>query len=259
MTTELIIWTAIAGIVSALATGVGALLAALVPRSNRVTQAFAEAFAGGMMLTASLNALVGEGLAMEAHVTGAAVQVVAGLLLGALAFWWIETKLPEPDANATGLSPSARRLTRRSLVLFAAMLIHSIPEGLAIGVGFATGDLALGATMALIIAVHNIPEGLAIALPVRAEGGSMARSVALSIGSSMPQPILALPALLAFGLIQQILPLGLGFAAGAMLYLVFVELLPGALKASRPSVVAWGLIAGLSGMLLFGALVGGHG
>ncbi|MEO1271246.1 MAG: ZIP family metal transporter, partial [Myxococcota bacterium] len=135
-------------------------------------------------------------------------------------------------------------------MVFVAMFIHSIPEGVALGVGFATGHWMVGALMALVIAVHNVPEGLAIALPIRAEGGSLWRCIGLAVLSSLPQPIVAVPALLGFAYVQSLLPVGLGFAAGAMLYLSFVELVPEALKESDPQTAAWGLMTGLAMMLL---------
>ena len=240
MSMELVLWTLLAGVVSALATGVGALGALFIPQKRLDLRAFAGAAAAGMMVAASLFSLVGEGLEMEAPVAG--LQVVAGLLGGAAFFWWVERRFGEVE--------EVSRLERRSWMVFVAMFIHSIPEGVALGVGFATGEWMVGVLMAVVIAVHNIPEGLAISLPIRAEGGSLGRCVGFSILSSVPQPVLAVPALLGFVYVQALLPVGLGFAAGAMLYLSFVELVPTALKESDPQTAAWGLMTGLTAMLL---------
>ena len=99
----------------------------------------------------------------------------------------------------------------------------------------------------------------AITLPLRAQGVSLTRCAAYSIFSSLPQPVIAVPAVLLVSLFQALLPFSLGFAGGAMIYLVAAELLPDSLETCSRHETAWGVIVGLSGMLLFVALVGGGG
>ena len=144
-------------------------------------------------------------------------------------------------------------LDKRSFMVFLALFVHSIPEGLAIGVGFATGDLSLGIVMALVIALHNIPEGVAMSLPMRADGAPFWKCVLVSIATSLPQPLLAIPAALAFSHIQSGLSVGLGFAAGAMIYIALTELLPDALSDDAPA-AAWGAICGICLMFFVGVL-----
>jgi len=154
------------------------------------------------------------------------------------------------------MTRSEGKIRRRGILIFIAMFIHSFPEGVAIGVGFATGDFNFGLLIALAISVHNIPEGIAISLPLRAEGDSFFKCALLSVLSSVPQPLAAVPAALAVWLFEPLLAVGLGFAGGAMIYLVVLELIPEALEEGGRSLTAWGVMVGLAGMLLITSLLG---
>jgi zinc transporter ZupT len=129
---------------------------------------------------------------------------------------------------------------RKALLIVAVMTAHSIAEGVGVGASFGGGD-ALGLAITIAIAIHNIPEGVTISL-VMVPRGSRVRSAALwSIFTSLPQPLLAVPAFLFVEQFRAILPAGLGFAAGAMIWMVWHELLPETLVQlpSRRSAVGW--------------------
>lgn len=223
-------WTLVAGVLSALATGLGALPVALLPTKSERVRALSSALAAGMMISASVFSLAEKGLQRDA------LGVILGLLAGTAFFWWIEARLSQNE-NSRGWS------------IFVAMFVHSIPEGIAIGVGFATGDYAFGWLMAMAISVHNIPEGVAISLPLRAEGASLWRCFWMSVASSLPQPIMAVPAALAAWAFLPILPFGLGFAGGAMVYLTITELIPDAIEGGGKTLAGWGVMLGLAAML----------
>jgi zinc transporter ZupT len=127
---------------------------------------------------------------------------------------------------------------KRMLLMVGIMTAHSAAEGVAVGVAFGgTGVLAAAITIA--IAVHNVPEGLAITAVLRPRGVALARCAGWSVFSSLPQPLLAVPAFLFVETFSAALPYGLGFAAGAMMFLVFEELLPAAYgEAPRATVAA---------------------
>ena len=115
--------------------------------------------------------------------------------------------------------------------------MHSVAEGVGVGVAFGDGR-TLGVLIAVAIAVHNIPEGLAISLVLVPRGASVATAAGWSVFSSLPQPLLAVPAYLFVESFAGALPVGLGFAAGAMVWLAASELLPEALReTTAPSVV----------------------
>jgi zinc transporter ZupT len=235
-------------IASALATALGVLPVFFLPRVHPRWQGLATAGAGGMMLAASLFALADEALRR-----GGAVVVSAGMIGGALFFAaaarYIERK--EWRLGDWGVAES-----RQPILLVLTMFVHSAPEGLAIGVGYATGEARFGVLLALAIAVHNIPEGTAVALPLRARGASLARCAAFAVLTSVPQPVLAVPAFLLTSLVQPLVAPSLGFAGGAMIFLVISELLPESLAAAPKTEVAWAFTLGLVAMLAFTAGLG---
>jgi zinc transporter ZupT len=140
--------------------------------------------------------------------------------------------------------------SKQAILILTAMFIHSIPEGVAIGVGYATGDLRFGILLALAIAVHNIPEGIAITLPLYTRGISLWKCSWFAILTSVPQPVLAVPSFLLVSVFKVLLPFGLGFAGGAMIYLVVSELIPNSLSGCSKEETAWGVMVGLVLMLL---------
>jgi zinc transporter, ZIP family len=125
----------------------------------------------------------------------------------------------------------------RALLLVGVMTVHSFTEGVGVGVAFG-GGRTLGLLIAVAIAVHNIPEGLAISLVLVPRGGLVGGAAGWSVFSSLPQPLMAVPAFLFVETFQPLLAAGLGFAAGAMLWLVAAELVPEALREARPAPVA---------------------
>ena len=123
------------------------------------------------------------------------------------------------------------------------MTAHSFAEGVAVGVAFG-GGVEFGILITIAIAVHNIPEGLAISAVMRPKGATVAACAGWSIFSSLPQPLMAVPAFLFVETFRPFLPYGLGFAAGAMVFMVFLELLPEAYEGANKSSI--GLIVGLT-------------
>lgn len=145
--------------------------------------------------------------------------------------------------------------SRHELLIFIAMTIHSIPEGLAVGVGYASTThvataAGIGNYIALAIAIHNIPEGLAVAIPLRSKGASIWRCFWMAVLTSLPQPIAAIPASLAVWLFKPLMIPSFGFAAGAMIYLVILELIPDALEDQTETGIAWSFTLGFCLMIL---------
>ncbi|MDA1016765.1 MAG: ZIP family metal transporter, partial [Planctomycetota bacterium] len=105
-------------------------------------------------------------------------------------------------------------------------------------------------SIAIAIAIHNIPEGLAVALPLRAEGASIWKCFALATLTSLPQPIAAVPAALLVWVFEPLMLPLLGFAAGAMMYLVVMEMIPDALRTESPNPIAWAFMTGFGLMAL---------
>ncbi len=250
--TEVIYWALGTGILSALATGLGAIPVALIRTSSNLVRAFSGAVAAGMMISASVFSLAQEGIALKVERPTAPYEVIIGLMFGAAFFWFVDKNIHSINSSA---SVSQQKSSKRGMMIFIAMFIHSFPEGIAIGVGFATGDFNFGLLMAIAISVHNIPEGIAISLPLKTEGASFMKCFNLSVLSSIPQPIAAVPAALAVWFFKPLMATALGFAGGAMIYLVVLELIPESLEEGDRTLTAWGVMVGLGGMLLITSLL----
>ncbi len=116
---------------------------------------------------------------------------------------------------------------RTAVLIVAVMTVHSFSEGVGVGVSYAGGD-DLGVFITAAIAVHNIPEGLAISLVLVPRGATVLAAAGWSVFSSLPQPVMAAPAFAFVESFSRFLPIGLGFASGAMAWLVLAELIPDA-------------------------------
>ena len=234
--------------VTDLATGLGAIPFAFVRQLSLPWQGMMTSAAAGMMLSASVFTLTGEALQK-----GALGLVLVGLLAGAAFFAWT-ARLVSGSAWTIGNLSAAE--SRQSILVLIAMFIHSIPEGIAIGVGYATGELRFGLLLAVAIAVHNIPEGLAVSMPLRARGVSVLACAGYAVLTSVPQPLAAVPAYLVVSVFKPLLPIGLGFAGGAMIFLVVFELLPESLERCTRDQAAWALMLGLIAMLWMTSMLG---
>ncbi len=249
---DLIYWASLTGLISCLMTGLGAIPVHFVKGDSKILRAFTSAFSAGMMISASVFSLAQEGIALKEKLPLAPYEVILGLMLGALFFWKTEQIVESLHLHKHSL---AQGISKKGVLLFIAMFIHSIPEGIAIGVGFATGNFHFGLIMAIAIGVHNIPEGIAVSLPLKKDGASTLRCAWASILTSLPQPLLAAPAALLAWFFEPFLPIGLGFAGGAMIYLVVSEMLPEALEEGGHALTAWGVMTGLCAMLLLTNLI----
>lgn len=249
---ELILTSLIAGIFASLACGLGALPLLFRHINLEIHSGIAYGFAGGLMLAASVYNLILPGLTMsdQSMQFSNVLPVLAGILLGSAFLWITDKYLSEERLNQASWK---RWGGRAEILIFLAMSVHSIPEGVAVGVGYASGEVYstdLGSYIALAIAIHNIPEGLAVAIPMRAAGASIGKCFFAAFLTSLPQPIAAVPAVLASWFFQPIMPLLMGFAAGAMMFLIIMEMIPDALHHEKPARIAWALMLGFCLMLL---------
>ncbi|MDQ3876599.1 MAG: ZIP family metal transporter [Actinomycetota bacterium] len=218
---------------TALATGLGAA-PFLLARADAGWLGPANAIAAGFMLAASV-ALVVEG--WEESASRVAAGVLFGVLFIALTRRLVRRHEHVHIASLRGVD------ALRAFLIVAVMTVHSFAEGVAVGVSFGGGE-ALGVFITVAIAVHNIPEGLAISLVLVPRGASVLAAAAWSVVSSLPQPLIAAPAFLFVDSFSAVLPLGLGFAAGAMVWMVFAELVPEARAARSDAAAAiWGALA----------------
>ena len=230
----------LAALVTALATGLGALPLIFVRSAGRVMLGASNALAAGVMLAACVSLSI-EGVHRSPW------RTALGIALGIVFVLATERYLQDDHGHTIGSLRGED--ARRALLIVGVMTVHSAAEG--IGVGAAFGDGAtLGLLITIAITIHNIPEGLAISLVLVPRGTSVRAAAGWSIFSSLPQPLLAVPAFLFVDAFTSILPIGLGFAAGAMVWMVIGELLPEALATAPKHVVA--LAGGTAFILMLG-------
>lgn len=215
-------------LLTAIATGLGALPLIFAKYVSKKYLALGNAFAAGLMISASFS-LIYEGTDYSTWKTISGM--IAGLVLISLSNNFL-SKRNLPDI--TGLS-GAKQM--KAFLIIGIMTLHSFAEGVGVGVSFGDSE-SFGKFISLAIAIHNIPEGLAISLVLVPKGVSVFRSFNLSVVSSLPQPLMAVPAFLFVVAFKAFLPIGLGLAAGAMIWIVFSELIPDAIKDSEPGLVA---------------------
>jgi zinc transporter ZupT len=228
------------GLITALATGLGALPFAFVRTVSPRFVAWANAVASGLMLGASFG-LVAQGTRYGSWQTLVGATAGVGFIL---LTQYVLGRYDIQFGRARGAG------ARQMVLMVVVMTAHSFSEGVAVGVAFG-GGVTLAVVITAAIAVHNIPEGLAISAVLRPRGVSVWGCVGWSVVSSLPQPVMAVPAFLFVEAVRQALPYGIGFAAGAMVFMVLVELLPGAYEEARRPAVALLVSFTLVGMILF--------
>lgn len=248
-----LVYVFLAALATALATGLGALPLLWLRSTSDQVMGIANAAAGGLMLAAS-QMLIVEG----AHIS--LTRTIWGIAGGAVAIWLLARiiHIGDRDLGDDGEAPLAGRFrsasARSALLIIAVMTAHSAAEGIGVGVSFGGGE-QLGLLVTIAIAVHNIPEGLAISLTMVPQGATVRSAAGWSIFSSLPQPILAIPAYLFVEAFHPVLPIGLGIAAGGMIWMVASELMPDALRKARWDGVVAGTVAGYLVMLGFTMLL----
>lgn len=224
----------VAGFVTALATGVGALPFFFFDDISDRWNVILWGLASGIMVSASLFGLIEEGLA-----NGTPLEIAAGMALGVVLVILAHEILLDADVDPREYEEAD---FKKLVLILGILTVHSFPEGVAVGVSFA--DLGLGEGigflgftvpilaifMTVAISIHNVPEGTAISIPLRAMDVSEWRMVWWAVFSSLPQPVGAVMAFAFVSVARDFLAYGFGFAAGAMIYLVLTEFIPEALE-----------------------------
>ena len=217
-------------IAMAVSAGFGAVPFFFVKKLSPVMNGLATATACGVMFAASFD-LVHEG---QPH---GAVMVFVGILLGTIFIQIIKNILDGVGNVQFGHLHGAK--AKRLILIVGIMAAHAIGEGCGVGVSF-VGEkgLSQGTLTTLAIGVHNIPEGMAKATVLISQGATATEALIWSIVTCLPQPMMAIPSYMFVNMFEFLLPIALGFAAGCMIWMVFAELLPEALKDCQASHVA---------------------
>lgn len=247
------------GMAAAAATALGAAPVLFSRRISVRAQDTMFGFGAGVMLAACAFSLILPGLEAAralAWVGGSGLLagsvVGVSILAGAVFLMFMEKITPHEHfiKGREGMdSETARKLQRTWLFVFAVVL-HNFPEGLAIGVGYAGNEGMRANALAVGIAVQNMPEGLVVALALLAAGLRPWAAFALGAASGLIEPAAAVCGAAVLGWSVQLLPWGLGFAAGAMLFVISHEIIPESHRKGHEAWATGGLMAGFVLMMV---------
>ena len=250
---ERVIWALLATLGTWLLTALGAAVTLVLPARRRLTDGMLG-FAAGVMIAASFWSLLQPAIQRASEqLLPAGPVAAAGFLTGAVFMWSTERLL---HSVAPG--------SRRPAMLFLAVTLHNIPEGLAVGVAFGAlepGDrqgLLTAVGIALGIGLQNFPEGAAVALPLRREGISRWRSFLAGQASALVEPLAGILGALLVVSVEALLPWALAFAAGAMVLVAVHELIPECqqCRQEQPYLATGGIILGFTMMMLLDVMLG---
>ena len=264
----LLLSTFLAGVVG---TGLGGIIGAILQKdSNRVVSLLLS-FAGGVMLSVVCFDLVTEAIATEVGVLTVIFAVAMGVAVIFLLNHLIDRKtnpeVPHIDANHPKTADDLDELIHSDhlkqhyaqndnkftlfiagLVMASAIALHNVPEGMTIGASYASNEGVMGSAaliLAILIGLHNIPEGMAVSVPLISGGMNKFKAVLITALSGVPTMIGALLGFLLGEIGTLGLALSLGFASGAMLYVVFGEILPQAILMYHSKLPAFSTIVGI--------------
>jgi zinc transporter, ZIP family len=255
-----LIWTGfLASLGAGAMTGVGALPVFLPFRISTRTQDVLLGFAAGVMLAASAFSLIVPGLEAAAEDYGAelpaALIVGMGILLGAVALWLINEHVPH-EHFILGREGVMSTSLRRIWLFVIAITLHNFPEGLAVGVVYGSGDLGNASALAIGIGLQNLPEGLAVALALYGEDYSRGQAFTVALLTGMVEPVGGLIGVSAVTVAAPLLPWGLAFAAGAMIFVISSEIIPETHRAGYKLEGTFGLMVGFVVMMVLDTTLG---
>jgi ZIP family zinc transporter len=257
--TDAVRWAFWGGIAGFVATTLGALPAFFLANLKQKYEDAMLGLAAGMMLASAAFSLLLPGIEAGIHITGHPLMgsglVVLGMAMGVLLMLGLDQFIPHEHDKTGPCGPGNERCERIWLFVLA-IAIHNLPEGMAVGVGFAQANMSVGLPLATAIALQDIPEGLAVAMTLRAIGIPAWKAVAVAAGSGLLEPIGALIGVSLVGGSAMAYPLGLGLAAGAMLFVVFHEVIPETHRNGHQTTATLGLMVGFALMMVLDTSLG---
>ena len=239
------------------ATIIGALLGFLFKNPSHKLNDIILSFAAGVMLAAAVIGLVVPSL--EYGTSFSLLITVAGIFCGAICLNLIDKLTPHLH-KITGVDieshPDKTAKLNKVLLFVIAIAIHNLPEGIAAGVSFGTGDVSQAITVAGGIALQNIPEGMVIIAPMIASGMSRRRTFIIAMITGIVEVIGTFIGFFAVSISRSILPFALAFAGGTMLYVISDEMIPETHSHGCERGATYALLVGFCVMLAFDFLLG---
>ena len=239
------------------ATAIGALLGLLIRKPSHKFQDGILSLAAGVMLCAAVVGLIIPSI--DTTKPWSIAVTIGGVFVGAICLNLIDKLVPHMH-KLTGVElenhPERANKLSRVLLFVIAIAIHNLPEGIAAGVGFATGNDTHALIVAGGIALQNIPEGMVIIAPMLAAGISKGRTVLIALATGFIEVIGTFIGYFAGSISALILPFALAFAGGTMLYVVSDEMIPETHAHGNERLATYALLIGFSVMLAFDFLLG---
>ena len=249
----------VGGMVAALATALGTVPVLFSQKLSERTQDTLFGFGAGVMLAASAFSLIIPGIAAAREdgmgPWGAGSIVGVSILLGGLVLLVMERLVPH-EHFIKGVEGQSTHTLRRSWLFVFAIALHNLPEGLAIGVGFAGTDPLRASALATGIAIQDLPEGLVVAVALLAAGYSRKLAVTVGMASGLIEPVGAVIGAAVIEHARGLLPWGLGFAGGAMLFVISHEIIPESHRKGHEAWATGGLMIGFVLMMLLDTALG---
>lgn len=245
-----------ASILAGLATGLGALPALFFKDiSSNLFNSMLGA-AAGVMLAATAFSLLVPGMTYGNQVwPDKGIFIVSfGMLLGAVFLHFADRQLPHVRFDS--VSDTQLNSLKKVWLFIIAITIHNFPEGMSVGVSFGSGEMKNGIVLAIAIALQNIPEGLAVALPLVGLGYNKWRAVGIATVTGLVEPVGGLLGITMVTVFQPILPIAMGFAAGAMLFVISEEIIPETHSEGRSRYATFALMIGFIIMMVLDNLLG---
>ncbi len=253
---EIVVIGFVASILAGLATGIGALPVLFFKQISRDLLNSMLGLAAGVMLAATSFALIVPGVEFGNNIwPGNGLWVVAaGMLIGALFLHFTDKKLPH--IHFSDVSDANIETLQKISLFIIAITIHNFPEGMSVGVSFGNGDIKNGIVLATAIGIQNIPEGLAVALPLVGLGYDKWKAIAIATLTGLVEPVGGLLGITMVTVFAPILPIAMGFAAGAMLFVISEEIIPETHASGRSRIATFSLMIGFIIMLALEELLG---
>ena len=251
---ELVILTAL-GVGGA--TALGAVIGFCFKKISHTFSDIVLSFAAGVMLAAAVVGLIMPSLELGGKY--GILFTVGGIFAGATALALIDRAVPHLHKLAgvdAEVEDHKNRSISRVLLFVSAIAIHNLPEGIAAGVGFGSGDVSGALVIAGGIALQNIPEGMVIIGPMLAAGIKPGRTLALALLTGLVEVVGTLIGYLAVSISSAILPFALAFAGGTMLYVISDEMIPETHAHGHQRGATWALLVGFCLMLVTDHLLG---
>lgn len=246
-------------LVAGAGTGLGALPIFLRSRWSHEAQRLMLAVAGGMMLGATFFSLLQPALTLlherGASRASAAATTALGTMLGALVLWAAHAAIPHAHFDKGQEGRRGGLQLGRNTLFVLAIALHNFPEGLSVGIAYGNGASAMGHAVALSILAQNLPEGLAVAAALIADGTSRGRAFFIALSTGLIEPIGGLFGAVAVSVSEALLPWGLAFAAGAMLFVVSGEVIPETHVEGRERSATFAIILGFVAMMAIAVLL----